>query len=136
MENNDKFEVVLLGIVYDPEKRKILIGKKAKDESIPKISWCFPGGRLLPGESIDKTLKSKIKEKTGYDVKNLGTIFSQRYPENPHMISIYFLCEIFDGEEKPGGSFVETKWVDPEEIENYFTTEFNTRLREYILNLR
>ena len=71
----DNFGVVLLGIIFDPEKRKILIGKRENDINIPKLSWCFPGGRLSHGEELDKVLKKKINEKTGYEIKNIGTIF-------------------------------------------------------------
>ena len=135
MEEN-KFKVILLGVVFDPKTRKILIGKRENDPYIPKLSWCFPGGSLDYGKGLDKTLKENIKEKTGYDVKNLGTIFSKRYHEKEDFLAVYFLCEIFKGEEKPGDDFTEVKWVAPEELENYFTTSFHSRLKEYIMNLK
>ena len=132
----DNFGVVLLGIIFDPEKRKILIGKRENDINIPKLSWCFPGGRLSHGEELDKVLKKKIKEKTGYEIKNLGTIFSKTYPEKEDILSVYFLCEVFKGKEKIGGDLKELKWVNPEELEKHFTTSFHPRLKEYIMNLK
>ena len=68
------FEVVLLGIIFDPSTRKILIGRREHDP-VKKLTWCFPGGRLGYNESLDKVLKQKIKNKTGYEVKNLGAVF-------------------------------------------------------------
>ena len=130
------FEVIVLGIVFDPVRRKILIGKRENDPDIPKLTWCFPGGKLLYGQDIDKTLKKAVKVKTGYEVKNLGTIFSKTYPEKKDLMAVYFLCEVFKGKEKAGGNFLELKWVKPGEIEKHFTTSFHPKLKEYIMNLK
>ncbi len=132
----DNFTVILLGVVFDPKNKKILIGKRENNPHIAKLSWCFPGGRLNYSEEMDSTLKQKIKEKTGLDVKNLGSIFSKTYPEKKEFLAIYFLCEAVSEGEKVGGDFVELKWVKPEELENHFTTSFHPHLKEYILNLK
>lgn len=136
--NLDNFNVILLGVIFDPATKKILIGKRQKDPYIPKLTWCFPGGRLeANNKDLDKILKIKIKKKTGYDIKNLGAIFAKIYPENSKILSIYFLCEVFKGEGKADGDKLkELKWVAPEELEAYFTTSFHPNLKEYILNLK
>ena len=130
------FHVILLGVIFDPGKRKILIGRRENDPDIPKLSWVFPGGKLLHGEDLDKKLKQMIEEETGLNVKNLGTIFSKVYPEKEDLLSVYFLCESIGGDEKPGGDLVELKWVSPDEIEKHFTTSFHPHLKEYIFNLK
>ncbi|MFA4953372.1 MAG: NUDIX domain-containing protein [Candidatus Pacearchaeota archaeon] len=135
MEQN-QFEVVLLGIVYDPEKKKILIGRREKDPEIEKLTWCFPGGRLSTNKELEKTLKEKIKEKTGLKIENLGVVFAKTYPEKKELVAIYYLCEVVGGKEKAGDDFKEIKWVKPEELEKYFTTSFHPHLKEYILNLK
>jgi len=135
-EQNGQFNVVLLGIVFDPEKRKILIGKKESDSQIKKLVWAFPGGRPKYGEEIEDTLKRKIELKTGLKVENLGSIFSRTHKENPGFLLIYHLCEVVGGKEKPGDDIVELKWVKPEELERYFTTSFHPHLKEYIMNLK
>ena len=81
MEEQGKFNIIILGIIFDPKTKKILIGKRENDPYIPELTWCFPGGELLIGEEIDTALKNKIKLKTGYDVKNLGAFFSKTFPE-------------------------------------------------------
>ncbi len=35
------------------------------------LTWQFPEGRLRHGLDVDKLIKTKVKEKTGYEVKNL-----------------------------------------------------------------
>ncbi len=136
MEKLSDFNVILLGIVFDPRRKKILIGRRENDSYIPKLSWVFPGGRLNYNEDIEKALKERIKEKTGLKVENLGSVFSKIYPERKNFISVYFLCEVIGGKEKAGGLFSELKWVKPEELEAHFTTSFHPHLKEYILNLK
>ena len=87
---NTKFEAIVLGIIYNPAEKKVLIGKRENDKHLPSLTWCFPGGRLTPGDEIDATLKQHIKNKTGYDIKNLGSIFSKIYKEKKDLLGIYF----------------------------------------------
>ena len=137
METANRFEIVLLGIVFDPKKKKILIGKrKGQDPYIKKITWCFPGGRIRNEEEVEDILKKKIKFKTGFDVANLGSIFSRVPSEKKDLMLLYFLCEVTGGKERPYDDFAELKWVKPEEIEKHFTTSFHPHLKEYILNLK
>ena len=132
----DDFNVIVLGIIFDPKRKKILIGKRKKDLYLSKLTWAFPGGRLKYNEDIEKALKERIKEKTSLKVENLGSVFTKIYPEKKEFLSIYFLCEVMGGKEKAGKDFVELKWVKPEEVEKYFTTSFHPHLKEYILNLK
>jgi len=134
-DKKNRFEVVLLGIIFDPSEKKILIGRRENDPYMPELKWCFPGGRITVGNKVDEVLKQKIKLKTGYDVKNLGAVFYKIPKEKIDTLLVYFLCEIFDGEEKPGDDLVELKWVKPEELETYRKRPLNTRLKEYIMNL-
>ena len=134
---NDEFNVVLIAVIFDPAKKKILIGRQEGDPKLgKKFTWGFPGAYLKHGDDMDKVLKKDIKAKTGYDVRNLGTIFSKVYPENKKFLAIYFLCEVFKGKMAPGGFFKELAWVSPGELEKRFTTSFHPRLREYIMNLK
>lgn len=134
--NHPQFNVILLAIIFDPAKKKILIARREGDKDIKNLTWQFPEGRLRHGSDIDELIKRKVKEKTGLDVKNLGSVFLKVYPEKENLLGIYLLCEVFSGEEKPADDFVELKWVSPEELENHFTTSFHPHLKEYIMNLK
>ncbi|MFH1151979.1 MAG: NUDIX domain-containing protein [Nanoarchaeota archaeon] len=135
MEGFDKFNVIILGIIFDPKNKKVLIGRRENNPHIPELTWCFPRGRAIHGEDVDKTLKRNVKAKTGYKVKNLGTFFSETYLGEEDMIGIYFLTEVFEGKEKPGGNFIKLKWIHPKEIDKYFTTPIHKKLKEYLMNL-
>ncbi len=132
----DDFKVILLGVIFDPKTKKILIGKRENDPYVPELSWVFPGGRATQNEELEKTLKRKIKEKTGLEIENLGTIFTKIYPEKKEFLAIYYLCEVIGGEENPSEDIKELKWVNPEELEEHFTTSFHETLKEYIMNLK
>ncbi len=137
MENKEipRYEVIVLGIIFDPEKKKVLIGRRENDPYIKELSWCFPGGRLTPGEDIDKCLKKHIKNKTGLDIKNLGAFFSKTYEERPELLANYFLTQVFAGKEKPGEDIKELKWVSPKELSNYFTTSYHRKLKQFMEEL-
>ena len=129
------FEVILLGIIFDPKTRKILVGRRENDKDVPELTWGFPEGRLNTNEDMDRILKSRIQQKTGLIIKNLGAVFSKTYPEKKNLVGIYFLCEAVSGNAKAGNDFKELKWVKPTELENLFATSFHPRLKEYLMNL-
>jgi ADP-ribose pyrophosphatase YjhB (NUDIX family) len=132
----DMFLVNTLGIIFNPSDRKILIGKRKNDPLIPELSWSFPGGSVKCGEDPERALERTIKEKTGLVVGSLGPVFLRIPKEKDNFLLIYYLCEIIKGEETPLKDFSELKWVRSQELKNYFTTSFDPRLSEYILNLR
>jgi ADP-ribose pyrophosphatase YjhB (NUDIX family) len=137
-KNSEKktFLVNVLGIIFDTSRRKILIGKRESDSEVPEIKWSFIGGRVESDEDMERFLERKIKSKTGYDVKSLGPVFSRIPKEKSNLLLIYYLCELVGGKEKIFGDFSELKWADPEDLERYFITSFDSRLKEYILNLK
>lgn len=128
--------VVLLGIIFDPEKRQILIMRREDDEYIKKLKWAFPGGRADSEDKLEDTLTRKVKEETGYNVEILGSVFARIPPEKKDLVLVYYLCEVIGGEERAGHGAEELKWVKPEELRKYFTTSFEPILEEYITNLK
>ena len=56
--------------------------------------------------------------------------------EKKNFILILHLCEVVKGKEKVGGNLKEIKWVNPEELDDYFNIAYHPHLREYILNLK
>jgi len=130
------FRVVMLGIIFDPKTRRILIGRREKDPYIKELSWVFPGGKLNHNETAEQGVIREMKEETGLKIADLGTIFSKIPQEDNSLLLIYHLCEAIGGKEKPSGDLKELKWVSPDKLEKYFTTSFHPKLKEYILNLK
>lgn len=126
------FLINVLGIVYNPKTRQILIGKREDDPYIKELSWCFPGGRPAYDNDLELHLKHEIKIKTGLDVDVENVVFAKTYPEKREFLSIYYYCESTGGEEKSSDKFVELKWVKPSDVQEYFTTSLHPKLLDYL----
>src|SRR3989344_7818309 len=122
---NGKFYVRIVGIIFNPKERKILIGKNNGDKN-----YSFVDGELCYDEELNWGIKRVTKEKTGYEISNLGTIFAGL--KNKEELAIYFLCEIKNGEAKPGKNVKEIKWVKANEIENLINEKLPGKLKEYL----
>lgn len=114
------FLLNVLGIVYDPKTKLVLIGRRKNDPYFPKISWTFSGGRPSHNEELENALKREIKKKTNLDVKIKGMILARTYKEDRRFLSLYYLVEPLNaGKEKSGEKFVEIKWVKPKHVTKY-----------------
>ena len=134
--NRGVFLVNVLGIIYNPKTKKILIGKRENDPHMKELSWCFPGGRPSYKEDLEFYLKYEIKKKTGLNIGVKKVVFAKTYPEKREFLSIYYLCDIRDGKKKAGEDLVELKWVKPIEVKRYFTTSLHPKLLKYLRTLR
>ena len=130
------FLVNTLGVIFDPSKKQFLIGRRDKDKFVENLTWVFPGGRPIYGEDFEASFEKIVQKKTGLKIKSLGPIFARLFKENNKMLLIYYLCEVIGGKEKPSDDIKELKWVKAEDLEKHFTTSFDERLKEFIMNLR
>lgn len=129
MEN--EFIVKIVGIIFDPKERKILVGKNKGDEK-----YTFLEGDLNHGEDLDKCLKRTSGEKTGFIIHNLGAIYARNYLKNEkQLLELFFLCEATEGKENLGSNVQEIIWVKPSKVEETIEEKLPTILKEYIINL-
>ena len=128
------FLVNVAGIVYDPEKKKILIGRREKDEFLPQLTWCFPSGRPTYKHSLGMCLRMEIKKKTNLDVNVVDCFFARTLPEKPELLMVYYFCEVVEESDKPKAmeKFKEIKWVKPTEVEKYFTTSIDPVVMQFL----
>lgn len=125
---SEKFNVKIVGIVFDPHRKKILIGKNKGDKN-----YSFVDGKLNHGQELNESLKRIIKEKTGYYTSNLGSIFAGI--KKKEELAIYFLCEIKEGKEDLGKGVKEIAWVKANEIEKLINEKLPEKLKEYLVNI-
>lgn len=126
----DTFKVKIVGILFSPKARKILIGKNKGEKNLS-----FLEGELKYNEELDVSLKRVITEKTGFIAHNLGAVYARNKLDKKDELQIFFLCEVTEGTEKPGVNVAQLSWVKPKEIERKLGKRLPTRLKEYILNL-
>ncbi len=145
------FLVNVLGIVYNPITKKILIGRRENDPYIKGLSWTFPGGRPAYGGELEQCLQEQIKIKTNLDTHVEKIVFAKTYPEKREFLSIYYLCAVTSGTEQAlqapynpaaagytgqaGEKFVEIQWVKPTQVKEFFTTSLHPKLFEYLKTL-
>ncbi len=123
-----KFYVKIIGIVFDPNQRRILIGKNKGDKN-----YSFVDGKLNHNQELNESLKKIIKDKTGYYTSNLGSIFAG--VKKKEELAIYFLCEIKEGKEELGKGVKEIKWVKANEIEELINEKLPGKLMEYLVSV-
>ncbi len=129
--NRIKFYVKIIGIVFDPNTRKILVGKRKNEDF-----WTFIDGELETEKELNNNLKKLTKEKTGFEVSNLGTIFADTSKNgDDNGLSLYFLCEVKGGKENLAPHIEEIKWVKANEIESLTNSKLPSRLKEYLMNI-
>ena len=135
--NKGVFLVNLLGIIYNPKSKKILIGKRINDPNLKELSWVFPGGRPDYENELEKNMQSEILENTGLDVNVKNIVFSKTYPEIREFLSIYYYCEPIGSIDniKPKGNLKELKWVYPTDALEYFTTSVHPTIINYLKTL-
>ena len=131
------FVVNLLGIIYNPQTKMILIGKRVNDTNLKSLSWVFPGGRPDYEKELEDNLQYEVKENTGLDVTVGSVVFSKTYPELREFLSVYYYCEpkSLDDKAEPSGNLEELKWIKPTEIIDYFTTSIHPKIMEYLESL-
>jgi ADP-ribose pyrophosphatase YjhB (NUDIX family) len=129
------FLVNVLGIVYNPKTKKILIGRRENDPYIMKLSWCFPGGTAGYEGDLELYVRDEIRAKTRLEVEVKNIVFAKTYPENREFLSIYYHCEPTAGRAIAGGAFKEIKWVKPTNVRRYFTTSLHGKVFDYLKNL-
>ncbi len=126
-----KFFVKLIGIIFDPVKRKILLGRR-KDEKY----FSFLRGYLNYDEDLDLELKRITKERTGYKIHNLGAVFAKNnIAQDEKTLELYFLCEATEGKEKKGPKIAELKWIKAKEFGKLTNKKVPPRLKEYLLHI-
>jgi ADP-ribose pyrophosphatase YjhB (NUDIX family) len=126
----DKFRVKIIGILFNPGTRRILIGKNKGDKNLS-----FLEGDLKYNEELDVGLKRITTEKTGYIIHNLGAVYARNKLTEKDQLQIFFLCEATEGSQKPGKNVAELRWVKPNEVEKMINKKLPPRLKEYILGL-
>jgi 8-oxo-dGTP pyrophosphatase MutT (NUDIX family) len=126
MENN----FVIVGIVKNKEGKVLIVKRrkieKGSDGSL--LTWVFPGGRQKPEEKREEALIREILEETGYKIKPIRQISLRIHPQFLKII-VYYLCELENEGQiqnpQEDEEIEEIKWVYPNELKNYFTTDID-----------
>lgn len=129
------YVVNVLGIVYNPKTKKILIGKRENDPFVKELGWSFPGGRLHHGKAVKDSLRLEVKKKTGISIRAKQLLLARIPPEQDQFLLLYYSCETQQTKSKAGEKFVEVKWIKPKEWKKYFMTSIHPAIKRFLERL-
>ena len=99
---------------------RVLLAQRPQGKSMAGL-WEFPGGKVEPGETPERSLIRELKEELAIDVKEAClaplTFASHGYPDF-HLLMPLFVCRRWDGSitALEGQQLV---WVKPNRLRDY-----------------
>ena len=113
-ENNYYPQPAVAAVIF--HKEKLLLVKRGQEPA--KDMWALPGGKVLPGETMQKALIREIKEETGLqitvgDVVYVFDVIQQNANQDItfHYIIIDFECHYVDGKLKAADDAIDAVWA-------------------------
>lgn len=110
---------------------RFLVARRPAGSHLPGL-WEFPGGKALPDESLEETLRREIAEETAINFADAVLLHIQEhaYPERTVRLH-FFLCRDAIGT-GAGREGQETRWVTGAELFTLAMPEGNQRLLELL----
>ena len=133
----EKSDFIVLGIVLNKKGEVLIVKRKKKEITLTgeELVWAFPGGRQEEGETREERVVKEVLVETGYKVKPIKQIHLRVHPDSFKMIA-YFLCELEEEEQvqeiEEKDEIDEVRWVKPEELKNYFTTDIDPEVKKIL----
>jgi len=136
-QSREQTDFIVLGVVLNKEGKVMIVKRKKKEITLTKkeLIWVFPGGKLEKSETREERVVKEVLDETGYKVKPLKLIHLRIHPETLKIIA-YFLCELEEEnpiqEIKEKEEIEEVRWINPEELKNYFNTEIDSEVKKIL----
>lgn len=106
-------------LIYDGDR--VLLVQRGNEPL--KGFWSLPGGAVEPGEKLEQALLREVLEETSLVVRivRFGEIFERIMPDSAgnieyHYVLLDYVCEIVEGEPRPGSDSADVRWFRPEEL--------------------
>jgi 8-oxo-dGTP diphosphatase len=110
-----------IGIMIENKKGELLLG--LRHGSHGEGEWCFPGGHVEFGESLEEAIRREVREETDMEVGKIELISvadEMRYiaTDGKHFVNIGFKAEYIGGEPKlkEPHKYKEWQWYKPNEL--------------------
>lgn len=135
-QTNGKDKGIAVGIIKNPGGKVLIIERVRKETGSDgsKLTWVFPGGKLDEDENFEQAVVREVLLETGYNVAVKELISERTHPQFQVPIK-YYACELATFKTKPIQEVHEVatlKWVLPEELKDYFTTDLETHVAKYL----
>lgn len=128
--NYKKIEAVI-GIIK--KDLRFLIQKRPSNGLFADL-WEFPGGKVRPGESLQKALRREIKEELGSTVTSLEYLTCVQHAYTQFQVTLHaFECRL---EQKPAVNKKSLRWVTLAGIQNYPLPSGSAKIVRFLENQR
>ncbi|MCK9225932.1 MAG: (deoxy)nucleoside triphosphate pyrophosphohydrolase [Candidatus Muirbacterium halophilum] len=113
---------------------KFLIAKRKNGQS-HEGKWEFPGGKLIPGETLEKCLERELEEEFSILTKTHNFFDKSFYEYESGVIELVaYYSEHIDGEFIPI-VHSDIKWVSPEELLNHDLSPADISIAKNLIKL-
>ncbi len=136
MDDNKKLTVIGMGVIVNEAGKVAIVERKNKEVGADgsTLSWAFPGGEPASYETVQEGVEREVLEETGYEVIVHEKI-SEREPIQFPILIKYFRCVLKSDEQTElvdVDEIAQVKWVKPEELKNYFTTDLDPGVSQFL----
>jgi len=136
LESEKEVEAYIsLGIIQN-ENGEVLIIQRAKEEKGTgevNLTWAFPGGKIEEGEDNVGACAREVLEETGFSVEINKEISGRKHPQFP--VYVYYMSGNLLSSDQGAydkNEIRDVKWVKADDLKNYFTTDFDTKVQEFL----
>ncbi len=134
--NTRVMQTIGIGIVQNSKGQVVIVERKKKEKGTGNkiLTWVFPGGEPASYETVQQGVEREVCEETGYEVLVHEKISERNHPEFPVLIK-YFRCELKTDEQVElvdVEEIAQVKWVKPEELKDYFTTDLDPGVSQFL----
>lgn len=127
---------ISLAITTNSRGEVLIISRTSKEKGTDNttLSWAFPGGKVEEGEDFNVTSQRELLEETGFTAEVDKLISEREHPQFPVIVHYYHcvLEENIPQQEISEDEIEEVKWVNPQDLMNYFTTDLDPNVAEFL----
>ncbi len=105
---------------------RVLIAHRTR----PPQLWSLPGGAVEAGETLVEAAARELREETGVEAEFLGyaghrevILRDSAGAVTGHYVVLAFAARWHAGEARPGPEALEVRWIEPDVLGHYETTE-------------